>query len=178
MTRFILVRHGETMENASRLCQGQGEGRLSEKGHRENHRLARQLRGQAIDRCYSSPLSRARETARVILSYHALELRTDPRLTERDMGSLTGKPFPEDYSLDKAYLYMENLDELAQRLRAFLRDILSPHPGKCTLLVSHGISIMVMKQLLCGQPGAPFVLENMPANSSATFIDLDDSIRV
>ncbi|HPX07196.1 MAG TPA: histidine phosphatase family protein, partial [Tenuifilaceae bacterium] len=32
MVEFIVLRHGETVENSQRICQGQTEGTLSERG--------------------------------------------------------------------------------------------------------------------------------------------------
>ena len=35
MIELIIIRHGETQENANGICQGQSEGVLSEKGYNE-----------------------------------------------------------------------------------------------------------------------------------------------
>jgi probable phosphoglycerate mutase len=64
--RLILVRHGETVENASGVVQGQQHGTLSEKGQAQARHIARTLRGEPLDAVYSSDLHRAYETALIL----------------------------------------------------------------------------------------------------------------
>jgi len=166
------------VENASWICQGYLEGRLSEKGIQENRRLAKELRWEKIDKCYSSPLSRARETGEAILKYHPVELQTDRRLIERDMGILTGKRFPEGYALNRDYPKMESITDLAVRLHSFLEERFSKAGDQSVILITHGITIMVLIRILKGQEWEHLDLESMPANSSATIIETGDSFRL
>ena len=43
MTRLLLVRHGETVDNVNKIMQGQTHGRLTLNGIEQAHELGRQL---------------------------------------------------------------------------------------------------------------------------------------
>ena len=66
MTRLLLVRHGETVDNINKIIQGQTHGRLTLNGIEQAHELGRQLRGEHIDVFLSSDLARAVETLEII----------------------------------------------------------------------------------------------------------------
>ena len=66
MTRLLLVRHGETVDNINKIMQGQTHGRLTLNGIEQAHELGRQLRGEHIDVFLSSDLARAVETLEII----------------------------------------------------------------------------------------------------------------
>ncbi|MGH3621758.1 MAG: histidine phosphatase family protein [Sciscionella sp.] len=88
--RLYLVRHGETELSARRCYSGRRDVPLTEHG-REQARLAGQrLRDAGLDAVYSSPLSRAMETAGAIADAAGVPLRVDERLIEVDYGSLEG----------------------------------------------------------------------------------------
>jgi broad specificity phosphatase PhoE len=63
---LVLIRHGESTANATGVWQGQLEFPLSEEGRRQARLAGRALAGEAFDGLYSSPLSRAYETAEII----------------------------------------------------------------------------------------------------------------
>ncbi len=64
--KLIFVRHGETGWNSSFRFQGQTDVPLGEEGRRQSALLAERLSHVSFDRIYSSPLSRAFETASII----------------------------------------------------------------------------------------------------------------
>ena len=49
MTILYLVRHGETVDNANHIMQGQTPGELNEKGVQQAKELAEQLKDEPID---------------------------------------------------------------------------------------------------------------------------------
>src|SRR5215210_2337484 len=63
---MILLRHGQSTANATGVWQGQLEFPLSEEGRRQARLAGRALAGESLDGLYSSPLSRALETAEII----------------------------------------------------------------------------------------------------------------
>ena len=63
---IILVRHGETNWNLEGRLMGQKDIPLNDKGREQAEILRNKLINIEFDRCYSSPLSRAKETARII----------------------------------------------------------------------------------------------------------------
>mgnify|MGYP001616981591 CR=1 FL=1 len=66
MTRFLLVRHGETPWNDQARYQGQEDIPLSEQGWAQAEHLAERLASESIDAIYASDLARARDTAQVV----------------------------------------------------------------------------------------------------------------
>jgi len=149
MFKLIIVRHGQTIENQKRICQGQSEGVLSDIGKRKNIILAKRLSHYKIDALYASPLKRAIETGIEIIKYHEnLVLQIDHRLSERDMGILQGRTFPEAYTMSASYEGMESLDNVKLRLTLLLSDLEKTHHHQTILLLSHGVTIALLIALL------------------------------
>ena len=69
----LLVRHGETDDNAGDRFQGRTDTRLNERGREQSRALARRLRGEGLRALYCSPLRRAHETARIVGAQLGLE---------------------------------------------------------------------------------------------------------
>lgn len=84
--RIVLVRHGATAWNEGRRCLGRTDIPLSATGRAQAERLCAALRGERFDRVFSSPLSRALETARLL--GHEPEILED--LAEIDRGLWEG----------------------------------------------------------------------------------------
>jgi uncharacterized phosphatase len=133
--KLLLTRHGETAWNANGLIQGSQDIQLNENGRAQARRLGSQLRGKHIVKIYSSPLSRARETAEIIKA--ALEdglardipLLPDPVLAERGFGPLEGRglkdltPVELDFikRLDTTIPGVEALETFRNRVFGFYR---------------------------------------------------------
>lgn len=95
--RLTLVRHGQTNHNRLRLLQGQKDTELNEFGREQASLLARYLKRAQVyhDQVYSSDLSRAYETTRIICSANAnrcSSIKRDSLLRERSYGKLQGMP--------------------------------------------------------------------------------------
>ena len=138
MTTIFLVRHGETVDNARQIMQGQTQGELNEKGREQARQVAERLSAEPIDAVVASDLRRAIQTAEIIAVPHGLPVRTTALLRERDWGSFTGcfipdlrgKVWPDD---------IESEDALLQRALAFLQYITTTYPDKRVVAVGHGI---------------------------------------
>lgn len=74
MTTLYLVRHGETVDNAAHLMQGQTQGRLNAVGLRQAEELRERFRQQRVDAFVSSDLRRAIETCEVIAEPHGAKV--------------------------------------------------------------------------------------------------------
>lgn len=95
MTVVVLTRHGQSQWNSRRLFTGWSDPPLSEEGeHQARHAgAALAARQVTIDRVYTSLLSRARQTASIMLAVagaHPVPVATDWRLNERHLGRLEG----------------------------------------------------------------------------------------
>jgi broad specificity phosphatase PhoE len=174
--RILVVRHGETHENAAGIVQGQLDTDLNAFGRLQAATTARHLSTVRFDRIITSPLRRARDTAQAILDQQPassdLRLEQDDRLKERGLGVLEGKVYaaPANRSKEDTSSF-EHKHHLLERLASFWNELvtfpvspqfqhISPsnqpvanNDEKVTLLVSHGatISALMDELLLAGQ---------------------------
>jgi len=137
-TILYLVRHGETVDNASQTMQGQTQGKLNERGILQAQELSEEWKDREIDVIVASDLKRAVDTAVIIAAPHGLEVVKTPLLRERDWGDFTGRyipdlknePFPDN---------VESLENLLSRAGEFITYVRETFPGKKVLAVGHGI---------------------------------------
>lgn len=102
---ILLARHGETNDNLEPLrFQGFADTPLNETGRRQAHELAQRLAGDGIAAVWSSDLSRAAETARIVGERLGLDPVLDPRLREGDRGRWEGR-LMVDVQRDEPDLY-------------------------------------------------------------------------
>ena len=138
MTTLYLVRHGETVDNARQIMQGQTQGELNENGIRQALEFSEAWKGRHLDVVIASDLKRSVDTARIIAEPHGLEVITTPLLRERDWGSFTGRFIPEL----KGEVWpddIETLENLLSRAGEFIAYVRKTFPGKKVLAVGHGI---------------------------------------
>ena len=137
-TTIFLVRHGETVDNARQIMQGQTQGCLNQRGRSQAQAVTNRLADEQIDAVVSSDLHRAVQTAEIIAAPHGLSVCTTPLLRERDWGDFTGRyipslkglPFPDN---------VETLDALLARAGCLLDWLRANYAGKTVLAVGHGI---------------------------------------
>ncbi len=139
MITVVLTRHGLTERSEPEQHLGQHiDVSLSPAGRRQAQALARRLGAVPFDRVISSPLFRAQETAQVLAGSHAVE--HDSRLKEMDYGDWEGLTYAQIEQRDGAARRQwelapdrlpcpggESGNDVAQRVRAFLEDLLSEH---------------------------------------------------
>ena len=89
--KLYLVRHGETDWNKQKRIQGQVDIPLNAFGRSLAKKTAEGLKSIPFDVCYSSPLGRAEETARLILNERDVPIITDNRIMEMAFGEYEGK---------------------------------------------------------------------------------------
>ena len=132
------MRHGETVDNARQLMQGQTQGELNGNGVLQAKALSEQWRNRVIDAVISSDLKRAVDTAAVIAAPHGLEVVTTSLLRERDWGDFTGRYIP-DLKNEPWPENVESLENLLSRAGEFITYVRQTFPGKKVLAVGHGI---------------------------------------
>ena len=93
-TTVWLIRHGLT-ESAEDRCCGRSDVRLSADGIKQAKEIATRIARESISHFYSSHLSRAIETARIVVEPHGLPFRTMNELAEMDFGDLEGLRYEE-----------------------------------------------------------------------------------
>ena len=94
MPRLILVRHGQSVWNASNRFTGWTDVDLSDQGVEEAEEAGRELSAIRIDVVHTSDLVRAQRTAEIIMRHNeasdGVPTKYDWRLNERHYGALQG----------------------------------------------------------------------------------------
>jgi probable phosphoglycerate mutase len=138
MTTLYLARHGETVDNARQIMQGQTQGELNENGVLQAEAVSREWAFRPLDAIVASDLKRSIDTAQIIARPHQLQVITTPLLRERDWGGFTGRFIP-DLKGEVWPDDIETLENLLSRAGDFLAYIRTKFPGKKVLAVGHGI---------------------------------------
>ena len=139
MTTLYLVRHGETVDNAAQILQGQKQGELNETGIKQAYETSRKLANEHIDVFVSSDLKRSIDTCKIIAQTHGVtKIETTPLLRERDWGSFTGKFIPDIQDAEWPD-DIETLERMIARARNFITWLKITWPDKTILAVGHGI---------------------------------------
>lgn len=146
-TRLVLARHGETAWSKSGQHTGRTDIPLTELGRAQARQLGAVLAGRSFSRTFSSPLSRATDTAR--LAGFGTGLEIDPDLREWDYGSYEGRRRVDIARDDPGWTVWsrpipggESLVELGERAdRVIVR--LLPIGGD-VLIFSHGHFLRVL----------------------------------
>ena len=142
--KIYITRHGETTWNVEDRVCGRPDVPLTEKGRRQAMELAERVKGKGITRMLVSPLSRARETARLANTYIQVPVETEPRLIEHSFGRLEGVPrtssefWKAKRNMTTRYPGGESVLEVAHRIYSLLDEIPQKYPGETVLLVCHG----------------------------------------
>jgi len=160
MTSVYLIRHGQTAWNKEEIFRGRADIPLNEIGFREAELVGEYLKGMEIHAIYSSPLSRARETARRIAQFFNLKVQPLVGIVDMHFGRWEGRPLKEVQTYDREiYLQWrekphlvripdsESLDEVRVRAMAALGEVIQYHQGKNLVLVSHRV---INKVIICG----------------------------
>lgn len=142
MTRFFLVRHGETEWNRIRRIQGVSDIPLNDTGRAQAAALGQILVGHRFDLIVSSPLSRALDTASIIAESLGMpQPLIIQDLIERNYGEAEGANGGE---LDKKYPAgteipgREERADVQKRVVRVLHDLAIRHPSADILAVAHG----------------------------------------
>lgn len=173
---IVLVRHGETAGNATRVIQVP-EMPLSVRGIAQAERLGARLAAHEVACILSSDLERARMTAERVAAATGADVTLDPNLQERNFGDLRGTPYAELEVDPFAPGYVppggESWEDLHDRADAAWRDIVEVarrSPGGDVVVITHGLVLhsLVTRRLTLG-PGleAPIGF----GNTSVTLVD-------
>jgi len=159
MTVIILIRHGETDWNREQVFRGRIDVALNEVGVTQARAVQESLKDTEIDGIYSSPLSRAFETATRVGENRNVAVRGEEGLIDIDFGAWQGlshQKVKEEYKdLYETWLAQpdlvtfpdgESLKEVRIRSMESLEEVIKNNPEKTLALVSHRV---VLKVLLC-----------------------------
>ncbi len=146
-----LVRHGETVENATGVLSGQIEAHLSEKGIAQAKALGPALAGVHFDGAYVSPLERARDTAR----YAGMTPAIEDAIREFSYGDYDGKRLDEipKQWVDDLYAFNDfqtpNGETIADVQRRAMNFIQTLPEGRYILFCHGGVIRSIVQELGC-----------------------------
>ncbi len=150
MSLVVLMRHGEALNNVKHILTGRTlVYHLTERGRLHVNEAVEMLKPLCIRYVYTSPITRAVETAEIVSSRLDIPFSIDERLTETDMGRLTGMSYFD--VLDKyrdllKWFYhgedvsdygLENFNSIKARILSMLDYVTDKHRGENTLLITH-----------------------------------------
>ncbi len=151
---IFIARHGQNEDNVNGILNGHRDLPLTDLGREQAKQLGEGINqaGLHFDAVYSSPLSRALETAQIAAKVAALpEPKVMPELIERDFGVMSGKPAsqieelcaPDIVKTDTITYFLspegaETFPQLVARGQEILDNIRQMHSEGKVLLVCHG----------------------------------------
>lgn len=160
MTSIYLVRHGQTAWNREEIFRGRTDVPLDETGLKQAELVGAYFKEIKIHSIYSSPLSRAWQTAERIARVHHLKVQALEGIIDMSFGNWEGRAHQEIMETDpETYRQWreepqfarlpggETLEDVRRRAMASLEMVIEKHPEETLILVSHRV---VNKVLLCG----------------------------
>ncbi len=178
---MYLARHGQTAYNLEGRFQGQQPIPLDELGRAQARELAERAVPYEFAALWSSPLTRALETALIVGRRLGLDPRQDSRLMETDAGDWTNLSFAEVrarepdrfeqfVTVDPSFAFPggESFAEQDVRVAAAIADVeRGPLPA---LVVCHG---MVIRAALATSAGHPVETIKRVPNGALVPLDLE-----
>lgn len=164
MRYIIFLRHGQAENNTNRVLAGRRPGvPLTLTGLEQSEKIAKFLKPFNISTIYSSPIERAKKTAEIVSEHNSLEIKTDERLIELDMGKFTGMPYDEIFEkhgnvflkfyegdLEIAHNGVETFIELKKRILDMVDFVIREHNDENVLLVTHMDPIKALISTIMG----------------------------
>jgi len=151
--KLYIIRHGKTDWNEIHKLQGRTDVPLNESGIKMAEEASERYKDVHFDICFSSPLIRAAETARIVLKGRDIPIIYDDRLKEMCFGIYEGVEhvlhipdcpllvfFKDPANYKNPPEGAESIDDLFKRTGEFLDDKVYPllDEGKDVLIAGHG----------------------------------------
>jgi broad specificity phosphatase PhoE len=198
VTRLILIRHGRTIKNAQSRVGIIDDTPLDDIGIKQARRVAERLTQYSVDVLFTSPITRARQTADIIGEKCSLEPQIRQDLIEYDMGDIRGLTIheikdrypdnyhkmiawiegqPSDEIIRPAYSGSEPIENIEKRVLHFVDDVLDHYPKQVVCAVTHLAMIKGHMATLFGRS----VLKPMnfvAQNTSITIIDFEHNAPI
>lgn len=168
---ILVTRHGQTDWNVIEKIQGHTDIELNDVGRQQAEGTGKLIRNENIDLIITSPLKRAKETAKIINMNFNVTIIEDNRLMERNFGRSEGltksdiKKLKEinpemndiwNYNRNIDCNGMETIQDFCNRVYEFLDEISERYKDKNILLVTHGGVSVPIKYYFMNEP-----LENL-----------------
>lgn len=142
---IFVTRHGQTNWNLDEKVMGRCDEPLNKKGIEQAYLTKEKLRDCDIDLIISSPLLRAKQTAKIINEDRKANIVYDERIIERDFGEFEGLRYNEydnltlwDYYKNEKYEKAECMKDFFERVYSFCEELKTKYQDLNVLLVTHG----------------------------------------
>lgn len=161
---LLAIRHGETTYNVEDRCATTTDVPMTKAGRIAALNAAASLREVTVDRVFTSPMSRARDTAQLVMPEYADRLEDDDRLREPPAGPFEGQVFRDlwdgKHPLSAQFNdYMDHDDPIvpegaepvgvtASKVNSFLEE-LGQVPGRYVVF-SHGGVLRIIASIFAG----------------------------
>ena len=155
MTIIYLIRHCE-IKSPKKIAAFRLPGfPLSAEGKGEAKSIAKYFKNKSISVIYSSPILRAKQTAKIIASVLDLDISVSPLLNET-RSPLQGMSLEEFFKMKKEIFFEEKhikgggetIEEINTRMKKFIGRTLKKHRDREVIVVSHGDPIMIYADTL------------------------------
>ena len=205
-TKIVLIRHGQTSWNALGPLQGNADVPLDATGVEQARMLANSTYNKTVNVVYSSPLSRAYDTAQAIAGAHNLTVKVHGNFREMGVGIYTGYQTSQippgiriswttnpDFAmpsgvpdttnlLDPSYvegIYFEgeSLNMVADRTWHGLTNLAKQHCGENVVTVTHGGIIQIALTEVYGLPVTQYRSFSVPT-ASQTVLEFEPNASV
>ena len=187
---IYIVRHGVTEWNKLKKLQGAADVPLAKEGIRLAEETGKALKDVKFDLCFTSPLSRAKQTAECILGDRDIPIIPDKRIQEINFGVLEGDKVrdPEgnyiDPQIEIFFLFFvnfkrpengENIFDVIARTKDFWEEkTTDPSLADKTILVaSHGCAVRALLQNIYHDP-KNFWHGSVPPNCCINLVEVKD----
>ena len=187
MTKFIIVRHGESEANKLTVIAGHSDYPLTELGVEQAKETAAHLATEPIDAVYASDLVRATTTAAPHAALRGLPVITSRELRETWCGDWEGVPLAwikehqaelfDRFHNDFMRFTLPNGENVIESGNRFLFELLriaKEYEGGTVLVVAHGAVIRALWAIISNTPlDVATEKHPFPSNSSYSIAHFD-----
>ena len=149
--KVVILRHGQTEWNFKKRTMGHLNSPLTKKGIAQAKKATKKLKEYNFDIVISSPLGRAKETAKIIADrLNISDIKTNPVFSERNFGIIQGrrkeellKKFPHFWNSEGRFISTskvpegESFEKFLERVHKGLNSLRSLSEQKNIILVTH-----------------------------------------
>lgn len=183
---LYIIRHGETDLNKAGIVQGRGmDTDLNETGRKQGEAFYRAYKNVPFDKIYTSTLKRTRQTVQHFID-NGIPWEQLPGLDEMAWGDYEGKAVSEetrgrfkkimqswkDGDLDVRFENGESPNEVQERQKGAMQEIMGHAEETTVLICMHGRAIRLLLCLLNNQPLTE--MDNYPHRNTTLYrLDFD-----
>ncbi len=158
---YFLLRHGATiyqtnLKNYTYPWPEISPVRITKTAEKKILQVSKRLKGERIEKIYSSDIFRAKQTAGIVSRIIGVPVKTDKRLRDYNMGIFQGGKKAEFYKyfsdpnkrFSKRPEGGESWNDLRKRVKNFIKFLEKEYKDKKFLVVSHGDALWMFEGVI------------------------------